>query len=55
MKKYKNGVYFGQLSEEIKEGVGIIFYFNGKLYEGEFKNDMKEGKGYELYVDNSYF
>lgn len=42
MKKYKNGVYFGQLSEqETKSGVGIIFYFNGKLYEGDFKNDMK--------------
>jgi hypothetical protein len=47
IKKYRNGVYFGQLTEESKkEGKGAIFYYNGRLYEGSFVEDMKEGKGY---------
>ena len=47
IKKYKNGVYFGQLSEDQKkDGVGIVFYYDGRLYEGEFGNDLKHGKGY---------
>lgn len=35
IKKYKNGVYFGELDNEGKKnGKGIIFYFSGKIYEG---------------------
>lgn len=59
MKKYKNGVYFGELINndevEVKDGHGVIFYFNGKLYQGEFKNDMKAGKGYEEFPDGSKY
>lgn len=33
IKKYRNGVYFGELSEEgLKHGKGVIFYFNGRSY-----------------------
>ena len=61
IKKYKNGVYFGQLTEEDSEGIqskcgkGCVFYNNGRLYEGEFKDDMKHGKGFELYPDSSFY
>ena len=47
MKKYKNGVYFGQISGEgEKNGKGVIFYFNGRTYEGTFVDDLKHGKGF---------
>jgi hypothetical protein len=59
IKKYKNGVYFGEIKtiEErpIKDGYGSIFYYNGRLYEGQFKNDTKHGRGLELYPDNSKY
>ncbi len=33
IKKYKNGVYFGEIDEEgRKNGKGIIFYYSGKIY-----------------------
>lgn len=42
IKKYRNGVYFGELSEEgEKHGRGVIFYFNGRSYEGNFVHDLK--------------
>lgn len=47
IKKYRNGVYFGQLSDQgLKHGKGVVFYFNGRSYEGNFVHDMKEGKGF---------
>ena len=47
MKKYIEGVYYGEFdSDKKKEGRGVIFYKNGKLYEGQFSNDLKNGKGY---------
>ena len=48
--KYANGdKYFGEKSNNLKEGYGIYFYSNGGEYEGQFKNDMKEGFG----IDNT--
>lgn len=33
IKKYRNGVYFGELSESgNKNGHGVVFYFNGRSY-----------------------
>ena len=46
IKKYKNGVYFGEIENDAKQGKGVIFYFNGRSYEGNFNKDMKEGKGF---------
>lgn len=47
IKKYRNGVYFGELNENgMKHGKGVVFYYNGRSYEGNFSNDLKEGKGY---------
>lgn len=36
IKKYKNGVYFGELFDNKKHGYGVVFYFDGKLFEGKF-------------------
>lgn len=42
IKKYKNGVYFGEISEDgQKHGKGVVFYFNGRSYEGSFIEDTK--------------
>ena len=33
IKKYRNGVYFGQLNQQgQKNGKGIVFYYNGRVY-----------------------
>lgn len=56
IKKYQNGVYFGELSPEGKKhGKGVIFYFSGKIYEGNFFNDLKNGLGNEYFPDGSSY
>lgn len=40
-KKYKNSIYFGNFKDGKKEGMGIMIYQNGKLFEGTFENDMR--------------
>ena len=40
LKKYKNCVFFGHMTEGKKEK-GILHYFNGKCFEGNFKDDQK--------------
>lgn len=47
LKKYKNCVFFGHMSQNKKEE-GILHYFNGKCFEGVFKEDQKE---YGLEID----
>lgn len=32
IRKMEKGVYFGELSGELLEGKGIIFYHNGKIF-----------------------
>lgn len=56
IKKYRNGVYFGEVDDsERKNGYGVIFYYNGRMYEGQFKNDMKSGRGLENLPDGSLY
>ena len=40
-------IYLGQLKEgtSIQEGIGIVIYSNGGIYEGCWKNGYREGKG----------
>ena len=42
---YKNGFYYGDLNNGIREGKGIYYYKDNSKYEGEWKNDKIEGKG----------
>ena len=46
-KKGFKAIYLGQLKEgtDIAEGIGIVVYSSGDIYEGCWKNDKKEGKG----------
>ena len=56
IKKYQNGVYFGELSPEGKKnGKGAIFYYSGKIYEGDLENDVKNGVGHEYFPDGSCY
>jgi hypothetical protein len=41
----QTGVYVGQWSGGIQNGLGKSFFNNGNLYEGEYKDGFKHGKG----------
>lgn len=43
-RKYFDAVYYGETREgEEREGLGIMMYFNKRMYEGNWKGDLREG------------
>jgi hypothetical protein len=47
LKKYKEAVYYGEYHEAKREGIGIMVYNSGQVYEGHWKNDLRHGQGFE--------
>ena len=39
----------------IKDGYGIIYYENKKIFEGEFKNGIEDGYGITYYENGNIF
>ncbi len=39
------GIYVGQKNNNLREGYGKLYYYDGDRYEGEWKNDRIEGSG----------
>lgn len=42
---FVNGVYEGDMMNDVKEGVGVYSYKNGDVYEGSWKDNKKHGVG----------
>jgi hypothetical protein len=38
-----------------REGMGVMVYGNGRLYEGEWWEDQRHGKGYEVYPNGNNY
>ena len=52
-KIYENGdLYFGQLKDDKKDGLGQLISKNGDFYLGNWSQDQKDGKGKMMYVDS---
>ena len=53
--KNYNYIYYGNIINNKKEGIGILYdiQFN-RIYEGEFKDDKINGKGIMYYSNGSY-
>lgn len=53
---FKDAIYRGELvAGEMREGVGVMTYESGRLYEGEWKNDRRHGMGYEIYKNGNEY
>lgn len=44
-KVYHNGKYFGEMTNNERDGRGIYYWNIGDMYKGEWKEGKKEGKG----------
>lgn len=55
IKRTKNTLYKGTLVERQRDGLGVLIYNNGRVYEGEWKNDKRNGRGYELFNNQSTY
>lgn len=55
LKKYPESTYFGELESMKRQGIGIIKYQSGRIYEGNWKNDFRDGKGFEKFPNGSTY
>mmetsp|Transcript_10870 Transcript_10870/g.11003 ORF Transcript_10870/g.11003 Transcript_10870/m.11003 type:complete len:98 (-) Transcript_10870:62-355(-) len=54
--RYEDAVFRGQMIEEEKrEGVGIMIYDSGRIYEGGWHLDRRSGPGYEKYSNGNIY
>eukprot|EP00347_Sterkiella_histriomuscorum_P019256 403342342 len=54
--KFKDAIYRGQIKNgERREGLGIMVYDNGRIYEGQWQNDRRHGKGFEKYSNQNTY
>ena len=54
-KVYDDGKYEGEFLNDVREGRGIMYWFDGVKYEGAWKNDKAEGKGIIYYTDGARY
>ena len=54
-KIYNDGKYVGEFKNDMREGRGIMYWFDGVRYEGSWKNDQTEGKGIIFYTDGARY
>ena len=45
----KQFLFLGQIQQNMKNGLGVLLYTNGRIYEGEFESNKKHGKGFEWF------
>lgn len=43
--------FFGEFSNNVKEGNGLLKYKDGSIYRGQWSNDKKHGRG-EMFYEN---
>ncbi len=53
---FRDALYRGQLLEgDRREGVGVMMYESGRVYEGEWLNDKRHGMGFEKYKNGNEY
>lgn len=54
--KFVNGQHeISAQVESLFDGVGVLKYKDGQVYEGQFKNGVREGTGRLVYVNGKSF
>ncbi len=55
-RKYNDAIYYGQTREGFeREGLGVMVYFSGRMYEGNWKKDMRTGQGREVFNNGNLY
>ena len=45
--------YEGQFKEDLKNGLGVLYFSNGESFSGVFRDDLPEGVGNFKSIDGS--
>lgn len=48
-------MYYGEFHKAQRNGLGIMIYTNGRVYEGEWNDNYKHGKGYEKFNNGAVY
>jgi hypothetical protein len=43
------------LNNRLRDGLGVLIYGNGRVYEGEWQQEKINGRGFELYPNGSKY
>ena len=46
VKRYKTALYKGTLEGKKRQGLGVLIYASGGVYEGEWFADKRNGRGF---------
>jgi hypothetical protein len=56
IKRYKKSLYKGTLNDKKKrDGLGVLMYSHGRIYEGEWQSEKRNGRGFELFTNGSRY
>lgn len=55
IKKFQDSEYFGEIIENKREGIGIMSYDNGRIFEGYWQHDFRNGQGYEKFANGNVY
>jgi hypothetical protein len=57
IKKFKDAIYRGCIHPEsgLRQGLGVMEYDNGRVYEGTWEEDLRNGKGFERYANGNRY
>lgn len=57
VKRYKDAIYRGQVDPKtgLRQGMGVMEYENGRVYEGSWKADLRNGQGFEKYANGNHY
>jgi hypothetical protein len=55
IKRYRESIYWGEITEGKRHGQGIMLYPNGRFYEGFWSGNLRNGKGYERFSNGSTY
>ena len=57
IKQYRDCIYRGQLAnnKKFREGLGVLVYESGRIYEGEWEANKRHGRGYEMFANGNMY
>ena len=56
VKKFNDAIFMGQINEAgERQGLGVMVYKYGRIYEGAWGEDKRHGKGYEVYSNGNIY
>ena len=57
IKQYRDCIYRGQLDDATRkrDGLGVLVYKTGRIYEGEWEQNQRHGRGYEVFGNGNTY